>query len=167
MGFRHESTRRLTGSHYERLGVPAGSTQEQIRLAYLRMARANHPDTRDQQDPAGAGESQRAMVAINAAWFVLGDPDRRAAYDEELQRLDRDRQWEQEEQEWLEAEQSADWSRENNFRPPEYGTHGNPAAAIARLYTIVMFAVFVILAIAFAYAVVRSGSVGMEPPGPP
>ena len=157
----------MTASHYERLGVPAGSSTEEIRLAYLRKAQENHPDKRAGADSAGLSESQSAMAAINAAWFVLRDPDRRRIYDTELERIAREREWEQEEQEWLQAEETRDWSKESNVRPPEYGTHGNPAASIARLYTVVMFAVFVILAIVFAYAVVRSGSVGMEVPEVP
>lgn len=102
------------------------------------------------------------MVAINAAWFVLGDAGRRKIYDDAL-RAERERlEWERLEEEWAEeATEPYDWSREPTVLPAEYGRHGNPGEAIARLYTIVMFVVFVILCIAFAYAIVRSGSVGV------
>lgn len=152
----------MTSTHYERLGVPPDSTPEQIRLAYLHKARENHPDKTASSEPARLREREVAMVAINAAWFVLGDAGRRKAYDEALRIEAERREWERQEQEWAEeVEEPYDWSSEPSVLPPEYGRHGNPAASIARLYTIVMFAVFVLLCIAFAYAVVRSGSVGI------
>lgn len=158
----------MTSTHYERLGVPPDSTTEQIRLAYLHKARENHPDKTAGAEPARLRERETAMVAINAAWFVLGDAGRRKVYDDALQAEAERLQWERQEQEWAEEEEEPyDWSREPGVLPPEYGRHGNPAAAIARLYTIVMFAVFVLLAIAFAYAVVRSGQVGAEIPQVP
>ncbi len=152
----------MTATHYERLGVPPDSTPEQIRLAYLHKARENHPDKTAGTEPARLRERETAMVAINAAWFVLGDAGRRKVYDEALRAEAERREWERLEEEWAEeAEEPYDWSNEPNVLPPEYGRHGNPGEAIARLYTIVMFAVFVLLCIAFAYAVVRSGSVGI------
>jgi curved DNA-binding protein CbpA len=158
----------LTATHYERLGVPADSSHEQIRQAYLRKARENHPDKLAGADAVRIRERETAMVAINAAWFVLGDSGRRKVYDDELRLEAERREWERREAEWeAEVEEPYDWSNEPNVLPPEYGRHGNPAAAIARLYTIVMFAVFVLLAIAFAYAVVRSGQVGVEIPQVP
>ncbi|MEX0790446.1 MAG: J domain-containing protein [Actinomycetota bacterium] len=155
----------MTSSHYERLGVPADSSPEQIRLAYLQKAREHHPDKGAGAPPSLMRQRETAMVAINAAWFVLRDPGRRKVYDDQLQQEAERREWERLEEEWAEeAEEPYDWSNEPNVLPPEYGGHGNPAAAIARLYTIVMFAVFIILAIGFAYAVVRSGSVGLQAP---
>lgn len=53
-----------------------------------------------------------------------------------------------------------DWTRESPLPFPEQGGR-SPAAAIARLYTLVMVAVFILLAIAFTYAVIRSGTVGV------
>lgn len=157
----------MTSTHYERLGVPSDSSHEQIRLAYLRMARENHPDKVAGAGQARLRERETAMVAINAAWFVLRDPARRKVYDDQLRQAAEQREWERQEEEWAqEVEEPYDWSKEPNVLPPEYGEHGNPAASIAKLYTIVMFVVFVILTIAFAYAVVRSGSVGVVPEGP-
>lgn len=154
----------MTATHYDRLGVEALSSLEEIRLAYLHKARENHPDTLPTADPESRRRREQAMVAINAAWFVLRDPDRRRLYDEDLERAARARAWELEEDELAAEPEPYDWSNESNVPPPEYGRHGNPAAAIARLYTIVMVAVFILLSIAFAYAVVRSGSVGVPLP---
>jgi DnaJ domain len=64
-------------SHYEVLGVSFGATTEEVRAAYRRAARDHHPD---------AGGDPARMTDLNAAWHVLGDPVRRAAYDNELAR---------------------------------------------------------------------------------
>ncbi len=60
--------------HYAALGVPVTATRDQIRDAYRRLARANHPD-------AHGESSATRMAEINAAWHVLSDPGRRAMYD--------------------------------------------------------------------------------------
>ncbi|HEX2053225.1 MAG TPA: J domain-containing protein [Actinomycetota bacterium] len=152
----------MSATHYEILGVASEASFDEIRLAYLRKARENHPDRAPASDPLRRGESERAMVAVNAAWFVLKDQGRRRVYDQQLEAARRP--WEEPEpdDEWLpETEHPFDMRKESPFPTPEYGTHGHPAASIARLYTLVMLAVFILLSIAFAYAVVRSGSVGM------
>ena len=64
-------------SHYEVLGVSFGATAEEVRAAFRRAARDHHPD---------AGGDPARMSDLNAAWHVLGDPVRRAAYDRELAR---------------------------------------------------------------------------------
>lgn len=64
-------------SHYEVLGVSPSASSEQVRAAYRAAARDHHPD---------AGGEQSRMQAVNAAWQVLGDPIRRAAYDRALSR---------------------------------------------------------------------------------
>ena len=62
-------------SHYEVLGVAVTATAEEVRAAYRRAARDHHPD---------AGGDPRRMRDVNAAWHVLRDPGRRAAYDRQL-----------------------------------------------------------------------------------
>jgi len=64
-------------SHYDVLGVSFGATTEEVRAAFRRAARDHHPD---------AGGDPARMTDLNAAWHVLGDPVRRAAYDRELAR---------------------------------------------------------------------------------
>lgn len=61
-------------AHYEVLGVAVDADTDEIRQAYLRLARAHHPDR-------GSGDAGNRMRDLNAAWAVLGDPARRAAYD--------------------------------------------------------------------------------------
>ncbi len=64
---------------YEVLQVDRRAEPEVIRGAYRALARLYHPDF---------GGSARVMATINAAWAVLGDPARRAAYDAEPRALD-------------------------------------------------------------------------------
>lgn len=67
--------------HYEELGVAPAATPAEIRRAYLALAREFHPDG---LSDAPDGERERAgarMARVNAAWSVLSDGERRAAYD--------------------------------------------------------------------------------------
>lgn len=62
--------------HYQALGVRPDAGPEEIRAAYVRLMRANHPDHR----PGDAQAAARARAA-NVAWEILGSSARRAAYD--------------------------------------------------------------------------------------
>jgi curved DNA-binding protein CbpA len=66
---------------YQLLGVPPGASRDHIAQAWRRRARAEHPDSR----PGDAAAPAR-FRALAAAWHVLGDPARRAAYDQALAR---------------------------------------------------------------------------------
>lgn len=59
---------------YRILGVHPGASDADIREAYRARARRLHPDVVGE---AGLDD----MRALNEAWAVLKDPDRRAAYD--------------------------------------------------------------------------------------
>ena len=60
---------------YKLLQVDSEADPEVIQAAYRRLAQKFHPDL------ATGPEAAERMVAINGAWEVLGDPDRRAEYD--------------------------------------------------------------------------------------
>jgi curved DNA-binding protein CbpA len=64
--------------YYAILQVDPEAEPEVIEAAYRRLARKYHPDVNPAPDA-----SQR-MVELNAAYAVLGDPEKRAAYDREL-----------------------------------------------------------------------------------
>jgi DnaJ-class molecular chaperone len=63
-------------SPYDILGIARTATPEQIRTAYRRLAKANHPDTNP--DKPDAAEQ---FAAISAAHALLSDPDKRARFD--------------------------------------------------------------------------------------
>jgi curved DNA-binding protein CbpA len=60
---------------YKTLQVDPEAEDEVIAAAYRRLARKYHPDV------AGGAEAVARMASINAAWEVVGDPVRRAAFD--------------------------------------------------------------------------------------
>jgi len=62
--------------HYAVLGVSRAATLDEIRCAYRKAARATHPDL----NPGDASALERFKL-VQGAYEVLGDPDRRAAYD--------------------------------------------------------------------------------------
>jgi curved DNA-binding protein CbpA len=62
---------------YKTLQVDSEADPEVIQAAYRRLAQKWHPDL------ASGPEAEDRMVAINRAWEIVGDPDRRAEYDKE------------------------------------------------------------------------------------
>lgn len=65
---------------YEVLGIRPGASGEEIRRAYVRLARQHHPDV---VAPDRREAAEERMRAINEAWAVLGNADRRARLDDE------------------------------------------------------------------------------------
>jgi curved DNA-binding protein CbpA len=65
--------------HYRVLGVPRTADMPEIRRAYRRLARQHHPD----RNPGPDGP--RSFRALAEAYQVLGDPARRARYDQTIQ----------------------------------------------------------------------------------
>jgi molecular chaperone DnaJ len=61
---------------YDILGVDRSATQDEIRSAFKKLAAQHHPD-RNQGDP---GAAQR-FKELNAAYEILKDPEKRAAFD--------------------------------------------------------------------------------------
>jgi curved DNA-binding protein CbpA len=60
---------------YKVLQVDSEAEDEVIQAAYRRLARKYHPDM------GGGPEAASRMLAINAAWELIGEPGARAAYD--------------------------------------------------------------------------------------
>ena len=71
-------------TYYDVLQVERGATPERVRAAYRKLAQKYHPD----KMPGNANAS-RAMAAINAAYEVLSDGDRRAEHDLWIRRAER------------------------------------------------------------------------------
>ena len=74
----------MARSHYDVLGVSTRSSGDEVRKAYLDLARRFHPDRYIDASPAQRSAAERSMQEINEAWRVLGDPGRRRRYDAEL-----------------------------------------------------------------------------------
>jgi hypothetical protein len=62
--------------HYDVLGVARDASPDEVRRAYLALAREHHPDR--------VGGSHDRMRAVNEAWATLSDPGRRRTYDRSL-----------------------------------------------------------------------------------
>lgn len=72
---------RVSGNHYDTLGVPADASLRIVRSAYRARMRALHPDA------TGVGNPDTPRIAqLAEAWRVLGNPASRAEYDRELAR---------------------------------------------------------------------------------
>jgi curved DNA-binding protein CbpA len=65
----------VTENHYLTLGILPGSDQARIKAAYHSLMRRYHPDAN------GSAEAAERAREINAAYWVLSDPQRRQAYD--------------------------------------------------------------------------------------
>ena len=61
---------------YELLGVDRSATQDEIKSAFRRAATQHHPD----KNPGDEGAPQR-FKEVNAAYQILSDPQKRAAFD--------------------------------------------------------------------------------------
>jgi molecular chaperone DnaJ len=62
--------------YYDLLGVGRAADDAAIKAAYRRLAKEHHPDRKN-----GCKESEARFKAINEAYDVLKDPQKRAAYD--------------------------------------------------------------------------------------
>ncbi|MDX1437074.1 MAG: J domain-containing protein [Anaerolineales bacterium] len=63
--------------YYKTLGVPRGADEADIKKAYRQLAVKYHPD----KNPGDAGAEEK-FKEINEAYQVLGDPEKRARYDQ-------------------------------------------------------------------------------------
>src|SRR5436305_11223024 len=62
--------------YYDLLGIQRGADEAAIKAAYRRLAKEHHPDRKN-----GCKEVEARFKAVNEAYDVLKDPQKRAAYD--------------------------------------------------------------------------------------
>jgi curved DNA-binding protein len=65
--------------HYATLGLDRRCTDTQIRAAYRVLAKQHHPDVN-----GGSAHAAARTRELNEAYEILGDPERRKDYDEQL-----------------------------------------------------------------------------------
>jgi len=65
--------------YYEVLGVPRAATDDEIKLAYRKLAREHHPDLHQGKDK---DKHHRLMQEVNEAYSVLSSKENRAKYDQ-------------------------------------------------------------------------------------
>ena len=63
-------------THYETLGIPPGSDIEAVKTAWRGLAKKHHPD----RNP-GDQSAKKRFIAVKEAYDVLGDDQKKAAYD--------------------------------------------------------------------------------------
>jgi DnaJ-class molecular chaperone len=63
-------------THYEVLGIAKTAAAEEVKAAFRRLARLNHPD----RNPGDRAAEERFKLAA-AAYEVLSDPAKRQHYD--------------------------------------------------------------------------------------
>jgi len=71
----------MRSDHYRTLNVTPAATQAEIKQAYRRLAKQFHPDSNRETT------NHEKIARVNAAYEVLGDPDNRKSYDQQLQYL--------------------------------------------------------------------------------
>jgi len=66
----------LAGDPYQELGVPRSAGADDIRKAFRKLAKANHPDTNPNNKVA-----EERFKRVSAAFDILGDPVKRKKFD--------------------------------------------------------------------------------------
>jgi DnaJ-class molecular chaperone len=66
----------LARDPYQELGVPRTATADEVRKAFRKLAKQNHPDTNPNNK-----EAEERFKRVSAAFDIIGDPDKRKKFD--------------------------------------------------------------------------------------
>ncbi|WBO84167.1 J domain-containing protein [Hymenobacter yonginensis] len=105
----------MSQNHYHVLGIAATATATDVKRAYKRLAVELHPDKH-----GGSALYEERFKAVAVAYGVLGDPQRRAAYDQQLRQA---------------AQRAAEQQRQQQYRAPTQHVYGVPMPPPAPLRT--------------------------------
>ena len=108
---------------YDVLGASGTASQAELRRAFVRQARRYHPDYHAQSDDLTRHEAELGLAPLNDAWEVLGDVERRKAYDRTL-RLGAPGP--------RAARPSTSGSRQARQRATDWRTYASPGAGVER-----------------------------------
>lgn len=108
---------------YDVLGASGTASQAELRRAFVRQARRYHPDYHAQSDEMTRHEAEGRMRELNDAWEVLGDVERRKAYDRTL-RLGAPGP--------RAARPSSTGNRQDRQRATDWRTYASPGAGVER-----------------------------------
>lgn len=75
-------------THYDVLGIPRSANHEDVKKAFMRLAKVYAPDRAEPWNPW----PMRIMVMVNNAHDILGDALKRADYDERLENVESQQQ---------------------------------------------------------------------------
>lgn len=118
--------------YYAILELPPTASQEAIREQYLLLIQAWHPDKFPK--PSQKAKAEEKCKAINIAYGVLGDPQKRAKYDRELRGQpsrprEQEKRRETEEQRHRRQAPDAQWRQAAQQRPQTEPTDTEPPRA--------------------------------------
>jgi uncharacterized RDD family membrane protein YckC/DnaJ-domain-containing protein 1 len=115
----------MSESHYDRLGVEAGASKDEIRSAYReRLEELKGKVEKGRSDHARDG-AREETARLNAAWQVLADPVQRQRYDTQLSGGTAEAELDEQE-EAEEAKERAPARRRGLFEPRERDAKGRP-----------------------------------------
>ena len=79
-------------NYYEMLGVSRTASKEEIKQAFRKLAKENHPDLYNNESEEVIAEKTRKFQEINNAYEILSNTEKRKEFDIELQRREQRRQ---------------------------------------------------------------------------
>jgi molecular chaperone DnaJ len=71
-------------NHYQILGLETDVTAQEIKRAYRRLAKTQHPDAQASRDSDAHEEATEEMMRLNEAYETLMDKSKRAEYDRRI-----------------------------------------------------------------------------------
>lgn len=84
-GFPPEFAAMDSSDYYALLSVSPAASAKEVRSAYIRISRIIHPDRFDPRQQQEDWQQANEMLSrVNAAYSVLKDPEKRAAYDRKM-----------------------------------------------------------------------------------